>query len=87
MEILYDNTPSPEDCTTLILESSGHNVEPKIAAELWPKILQHKWVLSEKLGRDVGFKVACLDFIENVEPLHRDLHNAERIQLPQNIGQ
>lgn len=78
--------PRPEDCTTLILECSGHRVEPKIAAELWPKILQHKWVLSEKLSRDVGTKVACLDFIENVEPMHRDLHDAERIQLLKELG-
>jgi SpoVK/Ycf46/Vps4 family AAA+-type ATPase len=85
MEITSD-IPNPEDCTTLILECSGHKVEPKIAAELWPKVLQHKWVLSEKLGRDVGTKVACLDFIENVEPMHRDLNDAERIQLLKELG-
>jgi SpoVK/Ycf46/Vps4 family AAA+-type ATPase len=85
MEITSD-IPNPEDCTTLILECSGHKVEPNIAAELWPKVLQHKWVLSEKLGRDVGTKVACLDFIENVEPMHRDLNDAERIQLLEELG-
>ncbi len=26
--------------------------DPEMAAELWPNILQHKWFLSEKLGRD-----------------------------------
>lgn len=85
MEIVSD-IPSPEECTTLIFECSGHKVEPKIAGELWLKILQYKWVLSEKLGRDVGTKVACLDFIENVEPMHRDLHDAERIQLLKALG-
>lgn len=80
MEIESDIS-GPENYTTLIFEYSGHKVEPKMAGELWAKILQHKWVLSEKLGRDVGTKVACLDFIENVEPMHRDLHDPERIQL------
>jgi transitional endoplasmic reticulum ATPase len=85
MEIVSD-IPSPEECTTLIFEYSGHKVEPEIGRELWKKILQHKWVLSEKLGRDVGTKVACVDFVENVEPVNRDLHDAERIQLLKALG-
>jgi hypothetical protein len=36
-----------------------------VVAEHWPAIEQHKWVLSEKLGRDVGAKVAALDYFEN----------------------
>jgi SpoVK/Ycf46/Vps4 family AAA+-type ATPase len=80
MEIVSD-IPHQEDCSRLIFECSGHKVEPKMAAELWVKILQHKWVLSEKLGRDVGTSVACLDFIENIETMHQDLHDAEGIQL------
>jgi SpoVK/Ycf46/Vps4 family AAA+-type ATPase len=78
--------PSPEDCSTLIFEYSGHKIEPETAEHLWSKILQHKWALSEKVGRDVGVKVACVDFIENVEPLHRELHNEERIQLLKKLG-
>ncbi len=85
MEIVSD-IPSAEDCRTLIFECSGHKVEPRMAEDLWPKILQHKWVLSEKLGRDVGTKVACVDFIENLEPMHRELHDAERIQLLKGFG-
>jgi len=85
MEIL-SNMPKPEDYTRLILEYSGHKVKPEIASELWVKILQHKWVLSEKLGRDVGIKVACLDYIENIEPMHMDLNNAERIRLLKELG-
>ena len=78
--------PNPEDCARLILEYSGHKVEPEIAGESWVKILQHKWVLSEKLGRDVGIKVACLDYIENIEPMDMDLHNAEKIRLLKELG-
>jgi hypothetical protein len=32
------------------------------------EILRHKWLESEKLGRDVGFERALLDWIRN----HRD---------------
>lgn len=80
------HTLSPEDCSTLILEYSGHKVEPGLAEDLWSKILQHKWVLSEKLGRDVGLKVASVDFIENVEPVRGDLHDAQRIQFLKRLG-
>jgi transitional endoplasmic reticulum ATPase len=85
MKIVSDAS-SPQDCTAFIFEYSGQKVEPNIAAELWPKIMQHKWVLSEKLGRDVGMKVACLDFMENVVPMHQDLHDAQRIQLLKALG-
>ena len=85
MEIVSD-IPSGENCTTFIFECTGQKFEPEIAGDLWPKILQHKWLLSEKLGRDVGTKVACLDFIENVEPMHRDDHDAKGIQLLKELG-
>ncbi len=28
--------------------------------------MRHKWMLSERLNRDVGFRIACIDFIENI---------------------
>ena len=34
---------------------------------VWPKILEHKWYLSERVGRDVGLRVAAIDYIENIE--------------------
>ncbi len=61
------NLPAPEECASKIFRYTGQKYEPEVAAELWPKILQHKWILSEKLGRDAGIKVACLDYIENVD--------------------
>jgi len=36
--------------------------EAKIVLE---KIPDHKWLLSEQLGRDVGIKVAAMDLVEN----------------------
>ncbi|MBW2568169.1 MAG: DUF4032 domain-containing protein, partial [Deltaproteobacteria bacterium] len=50
-----------------MFELSGSKFAPDIAAELWPKILQHKWLMSEKLGRDVGLRTACIDFVENID--------------------
>ncbi len=58
---------SPEECTSRIFELSGVKFEPDAAGDLWSKILQHKWLLSEKLGRDVGCRTSCIDFLENAE--------------------
>ncbi len=60
-------TLTPEGCVNKIFEISGNKFDPEIAADLWPRILQHKWLMSEKLGRDVGLRVACIDFLENME--------------------
>jgi len=60
-------TLSAEECAGKIFELGGAKFEPDIALELWAKILQHKWLLSEKLGRDVGLRTACIDFLENME--------------------
>lgn len=49
-------TPSPEVCASTIFEISGTRFDPEIAADLWPKILQHKWLMSEKLGCDAHVK-------------------------------
>jgi transitional endoplasmic reticulum ATPase len=56
-------TLPPELCSSKIFEISGAKFDPDIAAGLWPRILQHKWLMSEKLGRDVGLRVACIDFV------------------------
>jgi len=85
MEIVTD-IPSPEDCVLRIYEFSGHKVEPDVAGELWLKILQHKWLLSEKLGRDVGLRVACVDFIENTEAIRDELELTTRSNLLTELG-
>ena len=62
-----EETLSPEECTSRIFELSGVKLDLDIASDMWPKILQHKWLLSEKVGRDVGFRTACIDFLENMD--------------------
>jgi hypothetical protein len=41
--------------------------KPEIASDIWSKILKHKWILSEELGRDVGLRTSCIDFLENTD--------------------
>ncbi len=72
---------SSEDCSTRIYELSGHWLDAESAVELWPKIEQHKWFLSEKLGRDVGIKVACVDLMDNVDTIARELAHNEKVRL------
>jgi len=46
---MSENVPenlSPEEYAGKIFEISGVKFEPEIAADLWEKILQHKWLLS-----------------------------------------
>ena len=35
------------------------------ARYLWERIVDHKRLVSERLRRDVGFRVAALDYVEN----------------------
>jgi hypothetical protein len=37
----------------------------KEAKYLWERIVDHKWYIGERLKRDVGFRVAAVDYIEN----------------------
>lgn len=85
MEIVAD-IPSPEECVTRIFNYAGQKFEPELASEYWMKILQHKWILSEKLGRDVGFRVACVDFIENTESIQQELMKEQTVNLLKELG-
>lgn len=78
--------PNPEECANLITEFSGHKVDPDTAADLWEKIIQHKWVLSERVGRDVGLKVACVDYLENICAVHERLSGEENVRLLRELG-
>ncbi len=39
--------------------------QKKEAENLWKRIADHKWYISERLKRDVGFRVAAIDYAEN----------------------
>lgn len=69
------------DCTGRILDYGGGKLEPEPAAKLWMDIMRHKWFLSEQLERDVGIKVACLDYMENRDTIPTALEDTERDHL------
>ncbi|MBF0528795.1 MAG: AAA family ATPase [Deltaproteobacteria bacterium] len=60
---------------------SGYRVEPESALKLWQEILSNKWVLSERVGRDVGMRVACIDYIENRAAVKQGIENETRLNL------
>jgi transitional endoplasmic reticulum ATPase len=79
-------TLSAEECASKIFELSGVKFEPDIALELWGKILQHKWLLSEKLGRDVGFRTASIDFLENMDQALDEYMSYQRKDILTEMG-
>lgn len=50
-------------------------VPAAFAHENWAGVLEHKWYLSERIGRDVGLQVAVVDYFENVRQF-RGRHTA-----------
>jgi transitional endoplasmic reticulum ATPase len=75
-----------EACASKIHDLCGYMVQPEMAGILWPRIEEHKWFLSEKLGRDVGIRVACLDLMENVESFGEELADGENTRLLHEMG-
>ncbi|MCP4745586.1 MAG: AAA family ATPase [Desulfobacteraceae bacterium] len=85
MQVQYDISSTKEQALR-IFEICGHKIDPELASDIWPKILQHKWVLSEKIARDVGIKVACIDFIENVLSTDCHLHDIQKNKMLNRMG-
>ncbi len=77
---------APEVCAAKIFECSGARLEPEAAVDLWPRISQHKWLMSEKLGRDVGLRVACIDFLENMEQAREEYLAYQQQDLLKEMG-
>ena len=67
-----------------ILSYSGKKVAPQAASDLWSKILLHKKELSDKLGREVGVRAACVDYMEAVEHGDREPEKEETLLLLKN---
>lgn len=77
---------TPKVCAGKIFEISGTKLDPEIASDLWPKILQHKWLMSEMLKRDVGLKTACVDFLENVDQAHQEIIQCRHVDILNEMG-
>jgi len=63
---------------------SGAQLPHGEAKEVWPQILEHKWYLSERLGRDIGLRVAAVDYFENVRRVRKreQMHETPPPTLP-----
>ena len=74
-----------------LLEAYTGKLIPKSEArKVWERIPDHKWYLSERLGRDVGMRVAAVDFVENFyePPIRRSSDKWSQMlgKLSSNIG-
>jgi Domain of unknown function (DUF4032) len=52
----------------LLRELTGRDLPARDAEQAFARILEHKWLMSERLGRDVGLRIAAIDYLENVSP-------------------
>lgn len=50
----------------ILKQLTGRRLKGEEAATVWERIVDHKWYVSERLGRDIGLKVAAIDFIDNI---------------------
>jgi Domain of unknown function (DUF4032) len=58
----------PRDQKHLLRKLAGVKLSETEASAVWPLVLEHKWFLSERLNRDVGLRVAAIDYFENIQP-------------------
>jgi hypothetical protein len=58
----------PKDQQRMLKRLAGVKLSQTEARRAWPQVLEHKWFLSERLGRDVGLRVAAIDYFENIQP-------------------
>ncbi|HMK56924.1 MAG TPA: ATP-binding protein [Dissulfurispiraceae bacterium] len=86
MNITQIENPIPEVCANTIYDISGSRFDPDIAMDLWEKISQHKWLMSEKLCRDVGLRTACIDFLDNMDQAVKEFVDYKRKDLLDEMG-
>ena len=70
---LFEKVTQPQltDAQRTLNALAGVNLSPTEARETLPRVRDHKWYLSEYLGRDVGWHVAAVDYFENITPRRR----------------
>jgi hypothetical protein len=74
----------PRDQKRALRKLAGVKLSSAYAQDVWPQVIEHKWYLSERLGRDVGLRVAAVDYFENIYPpvSHRGEPDALPPRLP-----
>lgn len=43
----------------------GADYSKEEARFIWERVISHKWYVGERLNRDVGLRVAAVDYVEN----------------------
>lgn len=68
--LLFEKVTQPQltDAQRTLNALAGVNLSAAEARETLPRVRDHKWYLSEYLGRDVGWHVAAVDYFENITP-------------------
>ncbi|HKG12134.1 MAG TPA: DUF4032 domain-containing protein [Pyrinomonadaceae bacterium] len=68
LKLLFEKVTQPQltDAQRTLNALAGVNLSPVEARETLPRVRDHKWYLSEYLGRDVGWHVAAVDYFENI---------------------
>ena len=69
----------PDSARSLLEIYTGNNMSATEASSLLKKIADHKWFVSERLSRDVGFHVAAIDFVENFYEPQYGPHTESRL--------
>ncbi|MCS7230885.1 MAG: diguanylate cyclase [Elusimicrobiota bacterium] len=59
----------PNFYSNLLSKLVSEEFDEELAKKLWFEILEHKYRISEKLGRNVGIRVATLDYLENIKKI------------------
>ena len=74
LEHVIEQTLREQPCEEqkILRELARVKLSPAEARAEWPRVLEHKWFVSERVGRDVGLRVAAIDYFENVRlPRHK----------------
>jgi hypothetical protein len=49
-----------------IFEFTGKRFPALEAEYIWSRVIDHKWYISERLNRDIGLRVAAVDYLNNI---------------------
>ena len=83
---LTQNAVENNECRNWLEQLGGNHLDLNRFEDFARRIQEHKWYLSEKLGRDVGCKVAALDLFENGDPMGIDIPEIADIQIIKTFG-
>lgn len=68
--VIHKLTVADQSERQTIKRLTGVRLRAAEASAVWPRIIEHKWFISERLSRDVGLKVAAIDYFENIYRAH-----------------